>query len=445
MVPPDGPPQCDVLFCGEAPGPTEDRTGRCFDGKTGKEYDNGYLPLAGLSRPRVYTTNAMKCLPGGNGKLDMKSPRDRAIVKGCAEFHLYREIQQVDPKIIILMGAVANSLVPGIDLDTHHGIPFEWLVSNDIGSYEIFPMWHPAGGLYDHKKMLPLRTDFIRLKKHLAGNLYVPIDAYPNPDYVLVTDRKEIRSMDRRMPLAIDTETRRGGWPHCLTYSDAPGRGRMIRIEDESLLMIFADTIDQWEGPILLHNALFDLDVLERMGVVIPRRLWVDTMMRAFHLQNQPQGLKVLSYRHLGMEMQDFDDLVSPHSAKLIIEYYRKMQALEWIRPEETLVRDPEGKLKLYRPQSLSTKLKRFFTDYSKNPYKDVFDMWRNNWEDHHEEVEQRLGERWPGKCITHAPFDEVLFYACRDADATLRLWPLFKAAAHRVRRRPEVEWMNTY
>lgn len=442
-MPGDGP-ICNserIVFVGEAPGSEENKRGRCFVGGTGQEFDQGYLPLTGLSRSDVYVTNAMKCLPVGNGKLQMNNLKDRAIVRACAEFHLKRELEIAKPDTVVLMGAVPNSLVDGIDLDTHYAIPF---VKNLLGTERvIFPNWHPAGGLYDHKKMLPIRTGFKRLGQYLKGTLVVHEDEFPNPDYKVARSRADIRELNPEEPLAIDTETRRRGGPHCLTYSDTPGKGRLIYVEDESMLMYFAEVVANWKGPIILHNALFDLWVLEQMGIYIRHKKIIDTMMRAFHLQNQPQGLKVLSYRHKGMEMQDFDDLVSPHSAQQVIEYYSQMLLTPWPKPEEQLVRDPKtGNLKLYRPHSLSTKLKIFFTSYGKNPYKDVFEMWTKNWEDHHQEVEQVCGP-WPGKCITHAPADKVLFYACRDADATRRLWPLFKVAATRIRRRPEIEWME--
>ena len=138
--------------------------------------------------------------------------------------------------------------------------------------------------------------------------------------------------------------------------------------------------------------------------------------------------------------MQDFDDVVSPHSTPVILKYYYEAFRMDWPKPEEELVRDKDGKWKLYRPQNFKTKLKRFFTDYQNNPEKDVFKAWKN-WETSHKQVEAGMDRLWPGKCISHVPFAEALFYACRDADATLRLYPVLKHMTARVRKAPQERW----
>lgn len=177
------------------------------------------------------------------------------------------------------------------------------------------------------------------------------------------------------------------------------------------------------------------------MGIHLPYRYVVDTMARVFHLGNLPQGLKALAYRELGMTMQDFDDVVTPHSSLNVLHYYHIASTMKWDRPEEELVQDDKtGLWKLYKPQSMNTKLKRFFTDYSKNPAKDIFEMWTKNWVAQQSMIEAECGE-WPGKCISHVPFEQTLHYACRDADALLRLWPVLKAMSRQVRHYSQEQW----
>jgi len=143
------------------------------------------------------------------------------------------------------------------------------------------------------------------------------------------------------------------------------------------------------------------------------------------------------------MEMMDFDDLVTPYSSSLVLSYYRNAQLVDWDKPEEETVRDENGQWKLYRPQSMKTKLKRFFTDYANNPEKDVFKTW-DNWEDRHKEIEAECG-LWPGKCISHVPFEKALYYACRDADSLLRLWPVIKRMSANVRHVSQEHWRRTW
>lgn len=433
-----GPPAegySGVVFIGEAPGKDEDRKGVPFVGKTGEEVNWHYLPIAGLRRDDCYFTYSIKCLPATAGaKLSLDRPKDVELLLSCASFHLEQELSQMQPKLIVPMGALACCVLdPDIQLDLHHGIPRE----SSWGM--LFPMWHPAGGLHEPKKMLHIRNDFVRLGKYLKGKLRQPVDEYPNPYYA----RMDLYAMgqhfpDKSWPLACDTEVTKNGDPFCLTFSSTPGTGYLIKAGDKDLGH-FQWQLDNWTGPILFHNWLFDGEVVRRMGLRFPEHLIVDTMVMAFHLGNLPQGLKALSYRLLGMKMTDFEDTVLPYSTPLCLDYLRRCNDYEWERPPEQLVRGDDGLLKLYKPQSFNTKLKRFFTDLSKNPSKSVFGAW-DNWEDSHAEVEAKMGP-FPGMCITHVPLEDTIYYACRDADSTLRLYSVLRKMQRMVRRKPQEHW----
>jgi hypothetical protein len=65
---------------------------------------------------------------------------------------------------------------------------------------------------------------------------------------------------------------------------------------------------------VIYHNAPWDWAVLEAMGVDHPERVpFVDTMEMAYLKQTEPQGLKDLAYRHWGVRMRTFEDVVMPH------------------------------------------------------------------------------------------------------------------------------------
>lgn len=436
----DGPPCTGLpMFVMEAPGYEENKKGIPAVGKTGMEVDNTYLPTAGLKRCNSYITNAIKCLPvSADGKLDIKSTKDKDLLFSCANAHLYQEIEYNRPSIIVAMGAFAcYALDPNISLELHHGMPLQtkWGI--------IFPMYHPAGGIHEPKKMLIIRTDWDRLRLYLRDRLYIPVDEYPDPDYAEVTDEDEIAALDPGTVLACDTESSKSLGPYCLTYSNQPGTGRLIRASRADLLSRLQSKLDEWESYILWHNWLYDKTVVGLMGLRFPKPLIRDTMVRAFHLGNLPQGLKVLAYRELGMEMQDFEDLVKPFSTVEVLRYYRNAWALEWPLPDQESVRDKEGKWKLYQPQRMSTKLKRFFTDYQKNPEgKDVFGMWEA-WEPAQERMIAEVGP-YPDMDLAHVPFELVLKYACRDSDATLRLWPILEYMREQVKTgKPQERWRD--
>ncbi len=436
-LPADGSMREGILLIGEAPGRNEDRKGRVFVGKTGVELDKHYLPVAGLRRENVLVANAIACLPPGpDGKLDPKSVKDRAMLESCMQCHLLPLIERTKPRLIVPMGNFAmKALDIEVSLDLQHGIP----ISTAFGT--AFPMYHPAGGIHTPKSMLHIRTDWHRLRQYLLGKLRIPTDPHPSPDYKEVQDASEFEELDPTKPLGCDTESKRGGEPFCLTYSNKARTGRLIRASRLDLLEAFQRVINTWESILLWHNWLYDGAVVKKMGLKFPDRRIVDTMVRAFHLGNLSQGLKALGYRELGMAMSDFDDLVTPYSGPLVLDYYREAFLEDWPKPEEELVRDSAGKWKIYRPQSFGTKLKRFFTDHSKNPDKDPFEMWTKNWVEQHQAVQEKMGRPWPGKCVSHVPFEEVLMYATRDADALVRLWPVLQYMTSRVRKRPQERW----
>jgi hypothetical protein len=259
-------------------------------------------------------------------------------------------------------------------------------------------------------------------------------------DYQEVTDEDEIQELDPTRPLACDTESDRQHRPFCFTYSDRAGYGRLIRASNLHLIRAFQRRTAVWEGPILFHNWLYDWAVTEAMDLHFPYHRIVDTMALVYRLGNLPQGLKALAYRELGMEMEDFEDVVKPHSTERVLDYYRTLQLNDWPKPEEDLVIDSKtGLWKPYKAQGMNTKLKRFFTDYRKNPEKDVFTSW-DNWEVHHMELTAFAGE-WPGMCISHVPFHLILQYACRDADALIRLWPILLHMKANVRHTTQERW----
>jgi uracil-DNA glycosylase family 4 len=65
FVPGEGPADARVVVVGEAPGASEDRTGRPFVGNAGRLLDR-LLEEAGLDRDAVFITNVVKARPPGN-------------------------------------------------------------------------------------------------------------------------------------------------------------------------------------------------------------------------------------------------------------------------------------------------------------------------------------------------------------------------------------------
>lgn len=418
---PDGPTSARILFVGEAPGKDENKKGRVFIGKIGQEVDYQYLPLAGLKRSGVCFTNAISCLPTtAGGKLDPKRKADVALLETCAGHHLVPLIEQGQFELIVPMGAFACLAVcPDVNLEVQHGIP-----TDSMYGIPAYPMYHPALGIHEPKRMLLLRNDWMNLKKLLRGKYSHRVDPYPEPDYAEVVDPDEILSMAPTRYLGIDTEYTRKKAPFCLTFSAAPGTGRLIRAGNTRVLGALQSYIERVNCYVVVHNLFADAPVLRQMGLRIRHALYLDTMAEIFHLGILPQGLKAVAFRELGVRMKDFEDVVGPYSRRLVIDYYRRAQQIWWPKPEPEMVWDNKVKgMREKKPHSMNTKLKTFFTYLDKNPDKDVFEAWTKNWVNEQAMIEECMEEEWPGMCVTHAPFEDILPYACRDADVTRRMW----------------------
>jgi uracil-DNA glycosylase family 4 len=99
-VPGEGPLSAPAMFVGEAPGRAEDAEGRPFVGRAGRFLDE-MLSRIGLTRSDVFLTNSVKCRPPQN-----RAPRDDEL-RICRDEWLERQIELVQPTLVVLLGAAA--------------------------------------------------------------------------------------------------------------------------------------------------------------------------------------------------------------------------------------------------------------------------------------------------------------------------------------------------
>lgn len=94
-----GNPNADAMVIGEAPGADEDKQGEPFVGRAGKLLTD-ILKAINLSREDVFIANILKCRPPGN-----RDPLP-AEMETCIPY-LHKQIELVNPKIILCLGRVA--------------------------------------------------------------------------------------------------------------------------------------------------------------------------------------------------------------------------------------------------------------------------------------------------------------------------------------------------
>jgi DNA polymerase len=110
VVPGEGNPHADFVCVGEAPGATEDETGRPFVGRAGNLL-NDILKAIGLARESVFICNVLKCRPPGN--------RDPEPLEATAcSPYLHRQLDLIRPKVILALGKPAATTLLNVPRTT---------------------------------------------------------------------------------------------------------------------------------------------------------------------------------------------------------------------------------------------------------------------------------------------------------------------------------------
>jgi DNA polymerase len=146
------------MLVGEAPGAEEDKLGEPFVGQAGRLLDS-MLAAIGLERGRnVYIANVLKCRPPGN-----RNP-DAAEVAKCSP-HLSRQIELIQPKLILAMGRFAVQTL----LDTEATIAS---LRGTVHRYHGLPLivtYHPAYLLRNLPDKAKAWADLVFARRTIAG------------------------------------------------------------------------------------------------------------------------------------------------------------------------------------------------------------------------------------------------------------------------------------
>lgn len=277
--------------------------------------------------------------------------------------------------------------------------------------------------------------------------------------------------------VAVDTEyDPRTLVPWCLTWSDQPGTGHIIMATDAPALAQF--NAANADATYIFHNAKADLPMLQKMGITVNR--WTDTMVMAYHL-GYPQALKILAYRLCGMSMREYSAMVRPERRDKFIYWLidavclcypdppveevwvNEGPQMEWetkevARPCTVRKRGCErcdchdnphcpvclGKGYFYRetkrgdripipgtedgywhvkqPQNPVAGLKRLLLNAMGDSESDPGGAW-DNWDESRQDSVIAIAGPPPVVTLADVDYDQAVWYACRDADATLRVY----------------------
>ena len=172
-----GNADASVILIGEAPGRDEVKLSKPFSGAAGKKLDK-FLDTIGLDRDTVFITNAIKyrlsCVSPKSGRKKNRPAESREIEANRK--YLIKEIDIIKPLITITLGNVPLRAVTGnmkITIGETHGR----IISSSDGEgdrnkvcilSDVFPLYHPAGVIYNQSLEKVYLEDLEILKKILA-------------------------------------------------------------------------------------------------------------------------------------------------------------------------------------------------------------------------------------------------------------------------------------
>jgi uracil-DNA glycosylase family 4 len=132
-VPASGRPR--FVLVGEAPGATEDETGRPFVGKSGALLDQ-LLAEVGLDRAQAAVLNIVKCRPPGN-----RTPKAPEVAR-CSGW-LRRQLELLDARVVVALGLSSAKwfLGPRTVLGQVRGRPHE------VDGRAVWATYHPSAAI----------------------------------------------------------------------------------------------------------------------------------------------------------------------------------------------------------------------------------------------------------------------------------------------------------
>jgi len=152
----EGNTNADLMFIGEAPGASEDATGKPFVGRAGELLTKIIENVLHIPRESVYIANIVKCRPPQN-----RTPTAKEALT-CRPY-LQKQIELIKPKLIVALGATAYHFLSNDDTDISK-IRGHLLTDKE---YTIIPTYHPSYLLRNPSAKKEVFEDMLKVKSFL--------------------------------------------------------------------------------------------------------------------------------------------------------------------------------------------------------------------------------------------------------------------------------------
>ena len=155
-----------LMMIGEAPGGDEEKQGRPFVGKAGKNL-SAFLEVVGLKREEIYISNVVKLRPTKESPKTGRAVNRPPSAEEIAFFlpYLLEEIKVIAPKVIVTLGNVPLKAVTGEKkavIGDYHGKPTPLADGRTL-----FALYHPAAVIYNRALQETYDEDLLALKAFL--------------------------------------------------------------------------------------------------------------------------------------------------------------------------------------------------------------------------------------------------------------------------------------
>ena len=317
-----------ILFVGEAPGETEDESGRPFVGKAGVLL-RSIAETVGIGLDQCRITNAVHCRPVDEGS--NRTPQVKEI-DACRPW-LVQEIQAVRPQFIAALGDTAMRSLFGLkrpkitearrlsDLAIHYESWAEAILMDDpdpmaiLVGVPVIACFHPSYALRSPGNM----GDFVRDMERLSIISGFKEQSEDNRNYTEIPIAVALELVQNFVgkDVALDTEFEDGGELVCFSFTDEPGKAYVVVLpehdqpDDRALdpYLVCLNTLIILANRVWYHNAKADMAILQEYGVIQPDKNLHDTIHLCYLLGYKPLALKSLAETRLGRKVVRLDEI----------------------------------------------------------------------------------------------------------------------------------------
>lgn len=164
LGPGNGCLNAEVLFIAEAPGRLgAGRTGIPFQGDRSGENFECLIRHIGLTRDKIFITNAALCNPLSEGSNRRPTAKE---IRNCSHY-LQATLSIIQPRIVVTLGSVALqaiNLLNGSRYELSRNVARPVFVNG----FTLFPLYHPSPRVTNWKRTLKQqKRDFMKILKAL--------------------------------------------------------------------------------------------------------------------------------------------------------------------------------------------------------------------------------------------------------------------------------------